>query len=79
VDKIIENPEVITNEKYRKKVVDNMKALKLSYELVTLIDNISLPLENVESLAVRPVNKEVCQELFEEYNFNSLMNHPLFV
>ncbi len=74
---LLSDPSKLTNEKLRKKIVENRAALELSSKLVKLKTDIDFPLE-LESLAAREPNRTVCLEKFQELNFSTFRKHRLF-
>jgi DNA polymerase-1 len=77
IDKLLEDPSCLENEKLQAKIVENRDMLILSRKLATLHSDISYDVK-VGDLAARPVKKGECVAFFKELDFSSLLKNPLF-
>lgn len=77
IDNLLNNPACVDNKKLQQKVEDGKELLLLSKRLVTLNHNTGLEID-LETLRAKKVNREKCADLFNELEFSSLMNNPIF-
>ncbi len=77
IDALLENPGCLENEKLAAKVIENKDALLLSRKLATLHADVDFNLD-MESLALRPINKGEAAGFLKEMDFAAFLKHPLF-
>lgn len=77
VDKILENPSILGNEKLIQKIEQNRELLCISKMLATLKKDVDIGV-SLDNFARRPFDKAQCVNLFRELEFTSLIRHPLF-
>jgi DNA polymerase-1 len=77
IDKLLEDPSCVENEKLQAKIVEHKDTLLLSRRLATLHEDIDYQV-TFDDLAARPVKKDECVEFFKELEFSSLLKNPLF-
>ncbi|MCX7912977.1 MAG: DNA polymerase I [Thermodesulfovibrionales bacterium] len=73
IEALIENPDLIKNERIKRLIVDNLEVIKLSKELSTI--NYEVPLDfRIEDLTVKEPDWKELFKLFVELQFNSLLD-----
>ncbi len=77
VDKILENPSILENDKLIQKIQQNREMLCISKALATLKEDVDVEM-SLEGLLRKPFNLPLCISLFRELEFSSLIRHPLF-
>ncbi len=77
VEKLMENPSCLDNQKLQLKIIENIENLQLSKRLATLSTDIGLSID-LESLKSRPVLLDECRLFFQELDFHSLLRNPIF-
>jgi DNA polymerase-1 len=77
IEKLLENPASLGNPKLTAKIIEHTEDLLLSQKLATLNFDVDFDLD-IESLLLKPVNKQDCAAFFKEMEFNSLLKNPMF-
>jgi DNA polymerase-1 len=78
IDKLLDDPSCVENEKLQAKIIENRDAIVLSRQLATLHTDINYNV-TLEELEVKPVRKQECIDFFKEMEFSSLLKNPLFI
>lgn len=77
VEEILDKPEIVQNEKLRRKVSEHRELLRLSLDLTTLKFDTHEDIE-IDSLIAAQLDREKCIAFFKEMDFSSLLRNPLF-
>ncbi len=77
VEDLLVNPSKLSNDKLRKKIVENRATLELSSKLVKLKTDIDIAVE-LDSFVTREPDKLACLGKFQELNFSTFLKHRLF-
>ncbi len=77
VQALLENPSLLSNNRLRSKVLENLESLDISKQLATLHSDIELDI-SLDQLAAGHPHRADCISFFKELEFHSLLKHPLF-
>lgn len=71
IDNLIKNVDNIKQERRKKAIKDNIDQLKLSYKLITLVDDVDLDL-TIDDLAFKNFNPNTFIDFLHKMEFNSI-------
>ncbi|HEX3020493.1 MAG TPA: DNA polymerase I [Chitinispirillaceae bacterium] len=77
VDKVLDNPSILENEKLIAKIQQNRELLCISKTLATLKEDVDIEI-TLDGLLRKPFDLTQCVSLFRDLEFTSLIRHPLF-